>query len=94
MAEKHTESSVAQAEDAAVITKKTAKKTSKYSSSGTKQAANSKKTDSPAFIPPGLRHQMIAEAAYYLAERRGFIAGYELEDWLAAESDIEVKRNS
>jgi hypothetical protein len=32
---------------------------------------------------------MIAEAAYYLAQRRGFAPGSELEDWLAAESEIE-----
>ena len=34
-------------------------------------------------------HQrMIAEAAYYRAERSGFEAGHELEDWLAAEAEI------
>ncbi len=33
-------------------------------------------------------YQMIAEAAYYLAERRGFAPGFELEDWLAAEREI------
>lgn len=27
----------------------------------------------------------IAEAAYYLAEKRGFEPGHELEDWLTAE---------
>ena len=32
---------------------------------------------------------MIAEAAYYRAERRGFEPGYELEDWYGAERDIE-----
>jgi hypothetical protein len=32
---------------------------------------------------------MIAEAAYYLAERRGFAPGHELEDWLAAEAEID-----
>jgi len=35
------------------------------------------------------RHQMIAEAAYYLAECRGFESGCELDDWLAAEAEIE-----
>ena len=39
------------------------------------------------------RHQLIAEAAYYRAERRSFIPGYELEDWLSAESEIEMKLN-
>ena len=32
---------------------------------------------------------MIAEAAYYLAERRRFETGHELEDWLAAEIEID-----
>lgn len=40
-------------------------------------------------IQPGQRELMIAEAAYYLAERRGFAPGAELEDWVAAESEID-----
>ncbi|MDO9163061.1 MAG: DUF2934 domain-containing protein [Methylococcaceae bacterium] len=35
--------------------------------------------------------QLVAELAYHKAEKRGFIAGHELEDWLAAE--CEVKNN-
>jgi hypothetical protein len=31
---------------------------------------------------------MIATAAYYLAERRGFAPGRELDDWLEAESSL------
>ncbi len=34
------------------------------------------------------RGTMIAEAAYFLAERRQFTPGYELDDWLAAEQQI------
>ncbi|MGQ9666229.1 MAG: DUF2934 domain-containing protein [Anaerolineae bacterium] len=30
----------------------------------------------------------VAEAAYYLAERRGFCPGCELDDWLAAEAQV------
>ena len=36
-----------------------------------------------------LRHAMTAEAAFYLAERRGFEPGHELEDWVAAEDEIQ-----
>ena len=36
-----------------------------------------------------LQRRMIAEAAYYLAERRGFQPGHELEDWLVAECEIQ-----
>jgi hypothetical protein len=38
---------------------------------------------------PVQRHTMIAEAAYFRAERRGFEPGHELEDWLGAESELE-----
>ncbi|CAG0941477.1 hypothetical protein GPROT2_01327 [Gammaproteobacteria bacterium] len=34
------------------------------------------------------RHRLIAEAAYFRAEQRGFVPGCELEDWLAAELEI------
>jgi hypothetical protein len=32
---------------------------------------------------------MTAEAAFYLAERRGFEPGHELEDWVEAEDEIQ-----
>ena len=35
------------------------------------------------------RREMIAQAAYYLAERRGFAAGDPLQDWLQAEAEID-----
>ena len=35
------------------------------------------------------RQVMIAEAAYFRAERRGFEAGHALEDWLAAEAEVD-----
>lgn len=34
------------------------------------------------------RRRMIAEAAYYRAEQRGFSAGGEVDDWLTAEREI------
>jgi len=41
------------------------------------------------------REQMIAEAAYFRAEQRGFAAGNEMSDWLQAEADVEnVLRSS
>ena len=38
---------------------------------------------------PEEREYMIAEAAYYRAERRGFSPGNEMEDWLQAETEID-----
>jgi hypothetical protein len=39
-------------------------------------------------FPENYRHHRIAQAAYYLAERRGFAPGHELEDWMAAERGL------
>lgn len=33
---------------------------------------------------------MIAEAAYYRAERRGFAPGHEIENWVAAEAEVDT----
>lgn len=33
-------------------------------------------------------HADIARGAYFRAERRGFVPGHEIEDWLAAEADL------
>lgn len=37
-----------------------------------------------------MRRAMIAEAAYYIAEQRGFGSGCEVEDWLLAEKRIDA----
>ena len=44
-------------------------------------------------INQAARQRRIAIAAYYRAERRGFAAGRELEDWLAAEQEIDQNGN-
>jgi hypothetical protein len=43
-----------------------------------------------SFDPPEepVWHRMIAESAYYLAERRGFQGGHSLDDWLEAERQV------
>jgi hypothetical protein len=33
--------------------------------------------------------KMVAERAYSKSEKRGFVSGHEMEDWLAAESEIK-----
>jgi hypothetical protein len=45
-------------------------------------------------IEPNARRAMIAEIAYYRAEKRGFDPGHEIEDWLEAEAiiDTQIKR--
>lgn len=44
----------------------------------------------PGFIDPDRRHAMIAEAAYYAAERRGFARGHEIDDWFEACDQIDA----
>jgi hypothetical protein len=41
------------------------------------------------FDPSSSREALIATAAYYRAERRGFLPGHELEDWLSAEREFD-----
>jgi len=42
-------------------------------------------------IDLGDRRQLVAVEAYLLAERRGFAAGRELEDWVAAEAVVDSR---
>jgi hypothetical protein len=44
-----------------------------------------------SFVHPEQRMALIAEAAYFRAERRGFWGGGAVEDWLAAESEVDAK---
>ena len=34
------------------------------------------------------RQSMVAMAAYFRAQKRGFAPGYEMEDWIAAEAEV------
>jgi hypothetical protein len=66
-----------------------ASKTEKRPVRGRSIARMSAAPDAPV-MDPGERHQMIALAAYYRAEQRGFVNGDPLRDWLEAE--VEVTR--
>lgn len=47
--------------------------------------------EEPETVPPpdpDMLHALIAEAAYLRAEKRGFVGGSELEDWLEAEKEV------
>lgn len=41
-----------------------------------------------ALVAPAERYRLIAEAAYFLAEQRGFAPGHALADWLEAEREV------
>lgn len=60
----------------------TLKKSPKTSSSTSKKAKSGKK---PLGAPPA---DIIAESAYFKAEKRGFEPGYEMQDWLEAEQEL------
>jgi len=51
----------------------------------------SKKTFQAQAASSQNRYSMIAEAAYYRAEKRGFQNGDPVTDWLAAEAEIDGK---
>jgi hypothetical protein len=57
---------------------------SQVSGGGTKAADTA-----TAQVTDEQRRQMIAVVAYYRAEQRGFCEGGELDDWLAAEAEVD-----
>ena len=57
------------------------------------KAAPKRRATSPAekvTLSPALREEMIREAAYYRAEKRGFRGGDPLADWLAGEEEVNT----
>ncbi len=75
--------------------KRNAKTTAKASGaagrkSGSRARGRKASTTSVMNVTPEVRRQMIAEAAYFRAEARGFAPGHELEDWLAAEQEVDL----
>lgn len=73
----------------------TPKKPSKKDAVAPTAPARPRRSESPAATDRGTattpeqRRQLIAVAAYYAAERRGFLDGDATADWLAAEAEID-----
>jgi Protein of unknown function (DUF2934) len=65
----------------------TKRPTRRRSITGTKKGAAE---GAPPVVTSDARRAMIAEAAYLRAERRGFIPGFEEEDWLTAEREVDA----
>lgn len=65
------------------------------SASAPKSAAAKKSQPDPSAsaqkmpVTPEQRYQMIAEAAYFRAEKRGFVGGDSALDWVEAEAEID-----
>jgi len=58
------------------------------SRSGTRSAPRKSASKHSAALDDQARREMIAIAAYYRAERRGFTPGDPLNDWVEAEAEI------
>jgi len=42
----------------------------------------------PSSVQTDITQSMIAKAAYFKAEKRNFVQGYELQDWIEAEHEL------
>jgi len=60
----------------------------KASAAKTAQPVAAKKVAGPKLAPEKRRYY-VEVSAYYLAERRGFHGGSQLEDWVQAEAEID-----
>jgi hypothetical protein len=67
-----------------------AKKTAKKKAPARRVKRGASTTIDPRSIDHDTRRSLVATEAYYRAERRGFTAGHELEDWVAAERAIDL----
>ena len=74
--------------------KKVAKKKAATKKAAVKKVAKKKaakqKVNKKIGISAGVRRHMIAEAAYYIAEARGFAGGDVYHDWVEAEKQIDA----
>ena len=59
----------------------------------TSKSRQASSAGSAGIIDPEVRRQLVAAEAYFLAERRGFAGGNELEDWVAAERVVDSRLN-
>ena len=60
------------------------------SQSSARSESTTKPSPGPVNISAEERWRMVATAAYHRAEKRGFQPGHEVEDWLAAEREIDA----
>jgi histone H1/5 len=49
---------------------------------------------SASAVSPEHRYHMIATAAYFIAQNRGSASGYEMQDWITAEAQIDLQLSS
>jgi hypothetical protein len=76
-----------------MVTRKTAPKTPATKTSLTRTTPARRTPPAGIMLPVSHeeRWRMVAEAAYYIAQRRGFVGGDALADWVAAEAEVDAK---
>jgi hypothetical protein len=67
--------------------RKTAAKTVARKAAPEKAAPEKRPRKASPTVPVD-RDTMVRTDAYFRAERRGFVPGYEIDDWLAAEAEV------
>ncbi len=71
------------------VAKKAVSKKAAVKKAAVKKKAAPKKAASKKTLSYQQRYQMIAEAAYHISEKQGFKPGIEMDNWLAAEKQID-----
>lgn len=71
-----------------VVPKSAPRAAESKSNSGAKAASPPEHSAAP--VSADARRAMIAEAAYYIAQQRGFSDGHDVDDWLLAEKRIDA----
>jgi len=66
-----------------------AAKTTTSTRSPRKSSITAPGTGNAIQVTPEERQRYVSEAAFFIAERRGFSGGSELDDWLQAEAQID-----
>jgi hypothetical protein len=76
-----------------MATRKTTAKTSARKTPAKRKTAAKKTPPAGMLLPVSHeeRWRMVAEAAYYIAQRRGFVGGDANADWVAAEAEVDAR---
>ena len=77
-----------------MATQKTSKAASQNKTTKPKKIVTKKIVTKKIVNSAEVNSSAVAEAAYYIAEQRGFAPGYEVEDWLVAEQTVKNKSTS
>jgi hypothetical protein len=72
------------------VTKPAAKPASATSREAVRKTSSAVLQQTARPSPDDDHEDRVRVAAYFRAERRGFVRGYELEDWLAAEAEVRA----